>query len=86
MSVLFALSASGGVVTRFHLSPLPLVVGCGLLVLAAATTRRIAQRAVQRPTNIVDTGDLGREAALVGLVLVMLAAVALIAAGLFEYS
>jgi hypothetical protein len=86
MSILFALSASGGVVTRFHLSPLPLAVGCGLLVLAASATRRLAQRAAERPMNAADTGDVGREAALIGLVLAMLAAIALIAAGLFEYS
>jgi hypothetical protein len=45
----------------------------------------MAQRAEQRPTNAADTSDLGREAALIGLVFTMLAAIALIAAGLFEY-
>jgi hypothetical protein len=34
----------------------------------------------------VDTRDIGREAALVGLVITMLAAIALIAAGLFVYN
>jgi len=86
MSFLCALSAAGGVVTRFHLSPLPFAVGCGLLVLAASATRRIARRTAQRPANVADTRDLGREAALIGLVLTMLAAISLIAAGLFEYT
>jgi hypothetical protein len=84
MHVLFGLSDSGGVVARIHVSPLPLLLGCGLLVGAGLLTRRMTQRVVPRP-NVVDAGAVGREAALVGLVITMLAAIALIAAGLFDY-
>ena len=85
MLFLFGLSDSRGVVARIHVSPLPLLLGCGLLLGAGLLTRRMTQRVVQRP-HVVDTRDIGREAALVGLVITMLAAIALIAAGLFVYN
>jgi hypothetical protein len=85
MLFLFGLSDSRGVVARIHVSPLPLLLGCGLLLGAGLLTRRMTQRFVPRP-HVVDTGDIGREAALVALVLTMLGAVALIGVGLFEYS
>ena len=86
MRILFGLTDSVGVVARLHVSPLLLTLGCGLLVVAGMITRRTAQRAVQRPSQVVDTRDIGREAALIFLVFIMLAAVALISAGLFDYN
>ena len=86
MRILFALTDSVGVVARLHVSPLPLVLGCGLLVVAGVITRRTARQAAQRPSRVVDTRDIGREAALILLVFTMLAAIALISAGLFEYN
>jgi hypothetical protein len=83
--MLFLFGLSGGVVARIHVSPLPLLLGCGLLLGAGLVTRRITQRVVPRP-HVVDTRDIGREAALVGLVITMLAAIALVAAGLFDYN
>lgn len=85
MHLPFAFSDSGGVVSRLHVSPIPLLVGCGLLAVAGLLTRRMAQRVAQRPLHAVDTRDVVRQAALVGLVFTMLVAIALIAAGLFEY-
>lgn len=86
MRTLFGLTDSAGVVVRLHVTPLLLLLGCGLLVVAGVITRRTAQRAAQRPSHVVDSSDIGREAALVILVFIMLAAIALISAGLFDYS
>jgi hypothetical protein len=86
MRILFGVTDSAGVVARVHVSPLPLLLGCGLLVGAGLLTRRTAQRVVQRPSHAADSTDIGREAALIILVFLLLAAIALIAAGLFEYS
>jgi len=83
--ILYALSDLGGVITGTHVSPLPLLAGCSLLIVAVLLIRPVANRVAHRTSNVVDAGDLRREAALVGLVIMMLAAVTLIAASLFEY-
>jgi hypothetical protein len=86
MRTLFGLTDSVGVVARLHVSPLLVLLGCGLLTVAGVTTRRMAQRAAQRPSHVVDSSDIRREATLVILVFIMLAAIALISAGLFDYN
>jgi hypothetical protein len=67
------------------MSPVPFLAGCALLVVALLLTRRVAYRVAHRTSNVVGIWDIVREVSLIGLVCTMLAAVALIAAGLFEY-
>lgn len=67
------------------MSPVSFLAGCALLAVALLLTRRVAYRVAHRTSNVVDIWDIVREVSLIGLVCTMLAAVALIAAGLFEY-
>ena len=85
MSALYALADSGGVVSGVELSPIRLALGCFLLTVAVMLTKRVASRIANRVSRVVEAGDLLREAAIVGLVVSMLAGVALIGWGLFEY-
>lgn len=67
------------------MSPVSFLAGCALLAVALLLTRRVAYQVAHRTSNVVDIWDIVREVSLIGLVCTMLAAVALIAAGLFEY-
>ena len=71
--------------SRVDVSPVQLLAGCALLTVAVLLTRSVAYRVAHRTSNVVDIWDMVRQAALIGLVCTMLAALALIAAGLFEY-
>ncbi|MEX1133934.1 MAG: hypothetical protein WED83_03710 [Acidimicrobiia bacterium] len=71
--------------SRVEMSPVSFLAGCALLAVALLLTRRVAYQVAHRTSNVVDIWDIVREVSLIGLVCTMLAAVALIAAGLFEY-
>lgn len=76
-----AFSEPAGVVSGLRLEPRLLIVGCGLLALALLAARTLARRVYDGE----GTHHLLLEGALIGLVVAILAALSLLAAGLFEY-